>query len=55
MKTHETQITIDAATESDAGYAPPSVTFLGTLTELTQEKEVNAADGSTFLGIDVGS
>ena len=35
------------------GYSPPTVTFLGTLAELTQ-KEVGAADGTTFLGIDVG-
>jgi len=43
------------AGEADAGYSPPNVTFLGTLTELTQEKEANASDGSTFLGVDIGS
>lgn len=35
------------------GYCPPTVTFLGTLADLTQ-KEVGAADGTTFLGLDVG-
>jgi hypothetical protein len=37
----------------DDGYRPPTVTFLGTLTELTQ-KTVGAADGTTFLGLDIG-
>ena len=35
-------------------YRPPTVTVLGTLAELTQ-KDVGAADGATFLGIDIGS
>lgn len=38
----------------DAGYCPPTVTFLGTLADLTQ-KQVGAADGVTFLGVDLGS
>jgi hypothetical protein len=37
-------------------YEPPAVTDLGTLAELTrQEKTVGGADGSTFLGLDIGS
>jgi hypothetical protein len=36
-------------------YHPPTVTVLGTLAELTQQKEVGGADGSTFLGLDIGS
>ena len=38
----------------DDGYRPPTVTLLGTLAELTQ-KTVGAADGTTFLGLDIGS
>jgi len=37
-----------------SGYRPPTVTYLGTLADLTQ-KEVGAADGATFLGLDIGS
>lgn len=46
-----------ASTADEAGgaYRPPTVTVLGTLAELTQEKEVGGADGSTFMGIDIGS
>lgn len=36
------------------GYVPPAVTFLGTLADLTQ-KDVGATDGTTFLGVDLGS
>lgn len=43
-----------AEDREDAGYCPPTVTFLGTLAGLTQQKEVGAADGTTFLGIDIG-
>jgi hypothetical protein len=31
------------------------VTVLGTLAELTREKEVGAADGTLIDGVDVGS
>jgi hypothetical protein len=41
-------------TERDDAYRPPTVTVLGTLAELTQ-KDVGAADGTTFLGLDIGS
>lgn len=55
MKPDVTQPSTDQpAGEPQAGYSPPTVTFLGTLAELTQ-KEANAADGETFLGIDIGS
>lgn len=37
------------------GYRPPTITRLGYLAELTQQKQVGAADGTVFLGIDVGS
>ena len=40
--------------DDDGGYSPPTVTFLGTLADLTQ-KTVGAADGTTFLGLDIGS
>ena len=41
------------ATES---YEPPAVTYLGDLADLTRaEKTVGEADGSTFLGLDIGS
>lgn len=43
------------AGETGEGYSPPSVTFLGTLADLTREKEVGAADGTQVLGLDVGS
>lgn len=43
-------------TEPAAGYEPPSVTYLGTVAELTgAEKNVGGADGATFLGVDLGS
>ena len=55
MKPDETHPSADQpAREPQAGYSPPSVTFLGTLGELTQ-KEVGAADGEQFLGLDIGS
>jgi hypothetical protein len=39
-----------------AAYQPPRVTYLGDLADLTrQAKEVGGADGSTFLGLDIGS
>ncbi len=40
-----------------AFYEPPAVTYLGTVAELTQQgaKTVGAADGSTFLGLNIGS
>jgi hypothetical protein len=37
-----------------ADYQPPAITHLGDLGELTQ-KTVGAADGSTFLGLPIGS
>ena len=56
MKPHETQLSTDQpAGEPQAGYSPPTVMFLGTLSDLTQQKEVGAADGETFLGLDIGS
>lgn len=36
-------------------YEAPAIRHLGTLADLTQGKEVGAADGSTFLGLDIGS
>ena len=35
-------------------YRPPAIRHLGTLADLTQ-KQVGAADGQTFLGIDIGT
>ena len=55
MKTHKTCTIEDRHDDTVGGYCPPTVTFLGTLAELTQQKEVGAADGSTFLGLDIGS
>ena len=56
MKPDETQLSADQpAGETAAAYSPPTVTLLGTLAELTQQKEVGAADGETFLGLDIGS
>ena len=57
MKPDETQLSADqpAGDRQQAGYSPPTVTFLGTLSELTQQKEVGAADGEQFLGLDIGS
>jgi len=37
-----------------SGYRPPTVTYLGDLADLTQ-KTVGGIDGSTFLGLDIGS
>jgi hypothetical protein len=37
-------------------YDPPTVTYVGDLADLTRQiKDVGAADGATFLGIDLGS
>ena len=44
----------DVATDPP-GYRPPTITRLGDLAELTQQKEVGAADGTQFVGLDVGS
>lgn len=38
-----------------ASYEAPALTDLGTLTELTTQKDVGGADGTTFLGVDLGS
>ena len=35
-------------------YEAPAIRHLGNLTDLTQ-KTVGAADGTTFLGLDIGS
>jgi hypothetical protein len=39
---------------SPSGYRPPTITYLGTVANLTQ-KTVGRADGSTLLGVDIGS
>lgn len=39
---------------AQAAYQAPAVIYLGTVADLTR-KDVGAADGSTFLGIDIGS
>jgi hypothetical protein len=37
-------------------YEPPAVTYLGDFADLTRaEKTVGLTDGSTFLGLDIGS
>lgn len=36
-------------------YRPPAITYLGNLAELTHQKAVGGADGTTFLGVDLGS
>lgn len=37
-------------------YQPPAVTFLGDLADLTRQvKNTGSADGTTFLGLDIGS
>ena len=36
------------------GYEAPAIRHLGNLFDLTQ-KTVGAADGTTFLGLDIGS
>ncbi len=40
--------------QAASGYHAPTITYLGDLAELTQ-KTVGAADGSTFIGLDIGS
>ncbi len=40
--------------EPGSGYRPPTITYLGSLAEMTQ-KTVGAADGATFLGLDIGT
>jgi hypothetical protein len=54
MSQDEQQPRSDGATRPAASYQPPAVTVLGTLAELTQ-KTVGNADGTTFLGLDIGS
>ena len=36
-------------------YAPPTITYLGGIADLTRSKQVGAADGTQFLGIDLGT
>lgn len=55
MSTDENRASDDRHDDPVDGYCPPTVTFLGTLAELTQEKDVGASDGTVFLGIDLGS
>ena len=55
MTQDEQQPASDSAPRPAGSYQPPGVTVLGTLAELTQEKQVGAADGTTFLGLDIGS
>lgn len=42
-------------TDDKQPYEPPMLVQLGSLAELTQDKEVGAFDGMTFLGIEIGS
>ena len=42
-------------TAEHEGYEAPAIRLLGNLADLTQGKEVGAADGATFLGLDIGS
>ncbi len=44
----------DDRDEPPGDYRPPTVTFLGTLADLTQ-KTVGDSDGTTFLGQDIAS
>ena len=49
----------DGGPDARRAYSAPEMQYLGTLAELTQmlppdNKEVGAADGATFLGIDIG-
>jgi hypothetical protein len=49
--------TIGSSPDADlksSRYTPPTISYLGNLAEMTQ-KTVGAADGSTFLGLDIGS
>lgn len=52
MSQDEQHTSDDSTDEPRADYRPPTVTFLGTLAELTQ-KTVGGADGATFLGVDI--
>jgi len=36
-------------------YSPPEITVVGNVADITRAKEVGASDGTTFLGLDVGS
>lgn len=51
-------MTDDTRPESSAsdheGYEAPAIRHLGSLVDLTQ-KTVGGADGTTFLGLDIGS
>ena len=40
--------------QSSGSYRPPTITRLGSVADLTR-KTVGAADGATFLGLDIGS
>jgi hypothetical protein len=39
---------------NSSSYQPPTITRLGTVADLTR-KTAGAADGATFLGLDIGS
>jgi|tagenome__1003787_1003787.scaffolds.fasta_scaffold10629722_1 hypothetical protein len=51
---HDEQLPGTDGGDATGAYRPPTVTVVGTLAELTQ-KDVGAADGTTFLGLDIGS
>ncbi len=42
------------ADQPGSRYRPPAITYLGNLAEMTQ-KTVGGADGTTFLGLDIGT
>lgn len=49
----------DTRPKSETGdqerYEAPAIRHLGNLVDLTQGKQVGGADGTQFLGIDLGS
>lgn len=54
MSDEATRRTSHDRVEQAGRYRPPAIVVLGTLGELTR-KTVGGADGSTFLGLDIGS
>ena len=44
----------ESRSDDHEAYEAPAIRLLGNLADLTQ-KQVGAADGATFLGIDLGS
>jgi len=55
MDDFTTETPHDGGPTAAPAYRPPTITLLGDVADLTHDKTVGAADGATFLGLDIGT